>query len=141
MTQSEGDLAQPKGARGRPFAKGNAGRRPGSKNRLSAISASLLAGEEQDLVRRAIELAKAGDTQMLKFLLNRILPRERAVKVYLPKMEYADDAVGLLRDALKAGFNDKDRFKRDSDLNVLRGREDFRQLQAQLYPEPKEKKP
>ena len=86
MTQSEGDLAQPKGARGRPFAKGNAGRRPGSKNRLSAISASLLAGEEQDLVRRAIELAKAGDTQMLKFLLNRILPRERAVKVNLPKM-------------------------------------------------------
>jgi hypothetical protein len=96
MTQSEGDLSQPKGARGRPFAKGNAGRRPGSKNRLSAISASLLAGEEQDLVRRAIELAKAGDTQMLKFLLNRILPRERAVKVNLPKMEYADDAVEAL---------------------------------------------
>ena len=47
-------------------------------------------------MRRAIELAKAGDTQMLKFLLNRILPRERAVKVYLPKMEYADDAVEAL---------------------------------------------
>src|ERR1700761_6972460 len=85
MTQPEDDKTQPKGARGRPFAKGNAGRRPGSKNRLSAISALLLAGEEQDLVRRAIELAKAGDTQMLKFLLNRILPRERAVKVNLPK--------------------------------------------------------
>jgi hypothetical protein len=96
MTQPEDDKTQPKGARGRPFAKGNAGRRPGSKNRLSAISALLLAGEEQDLVRRAIELAKAGDTQMLKFLLNRILPRERAVKVNLPKMEYADDAVEAL---------------------------------------------
>jgi hypothetical protein len=31
----------------------------------------------------AIELAKAGDTQMLKFLLDRILPKERAVRVDL----------------------------------------------------------
>jgi hypothetical protein len=65
-----------------------------------------LAGEEQDLVRRAIELAKAGDTQMLKFLLNGILPRERAVKVNLPKMEYADDAVealGSIAQAVSAG--------------------------------------
>jgi hypothetical protein len=96
MSQPDGETTQPTGGRGRPFAKGNPGRRLGSKNRLAAISASLLAGEEQDLTRKAIELAKAGDTQMLKFLLNRILPRERAVKVNLPKMEYADDAVEAL---------------------------------------------
>lgn len=48
------------------------------------------------MVGKAVELAKAGDTQMLKFLLDRILPRDRAVKVELPKMEYAGDAVEAL---------------------------------------------
>jgi hypothetical protein len=94
-TQPERAIAPPTNGRGRPFAKGNPGRRRGSKNRRSAISAALL-GEEQELVGKAVELAKACDTQMLKFLLNRILPRDRAVKVELPKMEYADDAVEAL---------------------------------------------
>jgi hypothetical protein len=76
---------------GRPFAKGNPGRRRGSTNRRSATSAALLAGEEQELLDRAVELAKAGDTHMRKFL-----PRDRALKVELPKMEYADDAVEAL---------------------------------------------
>ncbi len=63
---------------------------------LPLSAAALLVGEEQELVRKAVELAKGGDTQMLRFLLNRILPRDRAVKVELPKMEYADDAVEAL---------------------------------------------
>jgi hypothetical protein len=96
MTQPEREIIQPPNGRGRPFAKGNPGRRRGSKNRRSVVSAALLAGEEQILVRKAVELAQGGDTQMLKFLLNRILPRDRAVKVDLPKMEFADDAVEAL---------------------------------------------
>jgi hypothetical protein len=47
-------------------------------------------------VRKAIELAKAGDVAMLKFLLERILPRERLIKLDLPRMEFADDAVEAL---------------------------------------------
>jgi hypothetical protein len=34
----------------------------------------------EELVRKAVDLAKAGDVVMLKFLLGRILPRERVVK-------------------------------------------------------------
>jgi hypothetical protein len=83
-------------ARGRPFEKGNGGRRPGSKNRTTQVAEALLKGEELDLVRKAIELAKAGDTQMLKFLLDRILPRERSVRIDLPVMERADDAVDAM---------------------------------------------
>jgi hypothetical protein len=96
MPQPEDEDTQPANGRGRPFAKGNPGRRRGSKNRRAIVSAALLAGEEQELVRKAVALARGGDTQMLKFLLNRILPRDRAVKVDLPKMEYADDAVEAL---------------------------------------------
>jgi hypothetical protein len=57
--------------RGRPFEKGNGGRKSGSKNRTTLVAQALLRGEEVELVRKAIELAKAGDIQMLKFLLDR----------------------------------------------------------------------
>jgi hypothetical protein len=59
-------------------------------------------GEEQELVRKGIELAKRGDVQMLKFLLSRILPRERAITINLPKMEFADDAVEALGSIVRA---------------------------------------
>src|SRR5262249_48051253 len=55
--------------RGRPFPVGNGGRRPGSRNRTSLISTALLQGEKEELLRKAVELAKDGDVPMLKFLL------------------------------------------------------------------------
>ena len=79
--------------RGRPFAKGNPGRPRGSKNRTTAIAQALLADEETELVRKAIELAKAGDVQMLKFLLDRLLPKERLIKIDLPQLDFADEAI------------------------------------------------
>lgn len=88
-------------ARGRPFAKGNGGRRPGSKNRTTLVAEALLRGEEVELVRKAIELAKAGDTQILKFLLDRTLPKERSVRIDLPTINCSSDAV----DALAAIIN------------------------------------
>jgi hypothetical protein len=79
--------------RGRPFVKGNRGRRLGSKNKTTLIAASLLAGEAEQLLRAAIEIAKAGDKDMLKFLLARVLPKERAIRLDLPVLDYASDAV------------------------------------------------
>jgi len=82
--------------RGRPFANGNPGRKRGSRNRTTITAAALLEGEAEELMRKAIELAKAGDVVMLKFLLGRILPRERPIELELPLMEFADDAVEAL---------------------------------------------
>jgi hypothetical protein len=62
--------------RGRPFGKGNGGRRHGSKNKNSLILEALSDGDKEELVRKGLELAKAGDVSMLKFFLSRILPRE-----------------------------------------------------------------
>ena len=59
--------------RGRPFARGNGGRRHGSKNKNSLILEALSDSEKEQLVRKGIELAKAGDVSMLKFFLSRIL--------------------------------------------------------------------
>jgi hypothetical protein len=47
-------------------------------------------------VRKAIEVALDGDVPMLKFLLDRILPRERVIRIHLPKIDFADDAVEAL---------------------------------------------
>ena len=88
--------------RGKPFANGNSGRKPGSKNRATLVAAALLEGEVEELVRKAVELAKAGDVVMLKFLLGRILPRERLVKLDLPSMDFADDAVEALGCIMRA---------------------------------------
>ncbi len=88
--------------RGRPFANGNPGRKPGSKNRATLIAAALLDGEQEALVHKAVELAKAGDVPMLKFLLGRILPRERVIKLKLPPMYLADDAVEALGSIMHA---------------------------------------
>jgi hypothetical protein len=82
--------------RGRPFAKGNGGRRAGSKNRTTLVAEALLRDEEAELVRKAIELAKAGDVQMLKFLLDRILPKERSVRIDLPVVDRSYDALDAL---------------------------------------------
>jgi len=53
-------------------------------------------------VRKGIELAKAGDVTMLKFLLDRILPKERSVHVNLPPMDNASNAVAALGAIIEA---------------------------------------
>ena len=105
MSSQNVELSAPNG-RGRPFRAGNPGRKPGSKNRTTLVAEALLKDEETALVRKAIELAKAGDVQMLKFLLDRILPKERSVHVDLPPMDHASDAVdglGTIIDAVGTG--------------------------------------
>jgi len=92
--------------RGRPFRNGNGGRRRGSKNKNSLILAALSNGDKEVLVHKGLELAKAGDVSMLKFFLSRILPRERSIRIDLPQMEFADDAVetlGLIVRAVSEG--------------------------------------
>lgn len=61
-------------------------------DRNSLASAALIEGE-RDLVRKAMDIAMAGDVQMLKFLLGVVLPRQRAVTVDLPLMDCANDVL------------------------------------------------
>jgi hypothetical protein len=75
------------------FGVGNAGRPRGAKNKTAAIALALLAGEEPVLVGKGIELAKAGDVQMLKFLLDRLLPKDRLIQIDIPPLDFADDAI------------------------------------------------
>jgi hypothetical protein len=92
--------------RGRPFAKGNGGRKLGSRNRATLLADALLEGEQAKLVRKGIELAKAGDPQMLKFFLDLILPKERPVTIDLPPIANRRDltaAYAAIAQAVGAG--------------------------------------
>jgi hypothetical protein len=85
-----------RGTRGRPFGPGNGGRPPGSKNKSTEIAAALLEGDREALLRKGLELAKAGNVPLLKYFYDRMLPRDRVITIELPKMEFADDAVEAL---------------------------------------------
>jgi hypothetical protein len=89
-----------RGTRGRPFAKGNPGRKPGSKNKTTILGQALLKEAEERLVRKAIEIAEAGDGSMLKFLLDRILPKERCID--LPPFDHDCDPVERCEAILEA---------------------------------------
>lgn len=103
MRQSDRpDPSRRPATRGRPFANGNPGRKPGSKNRSTVLAAALLEDEREVLLRKAIEIARNGDVVMLKFLLGRLLPRERVLTIDLPKMDFADDAVEALGQITRA---------------------------------------
>ena len=102
MRRSNGPDTSQIPARGRPFPRGNPGRRPGSKNRSTLLVAALLEGETEALLRKAIQLARAGNVPMLKFLLSRTMPRDRLVKLDLPQMVFADYGVEALGCIMRA---------------------------------------
>jgi tetratricopeptide (TPR) repeat protein len=55
-----------------------------------------------------------------------------STKIAGKKQEYADRAMELLQKAVKAGYKDAAHMKMDTDLNPLRGREDFQNLVAEV---------
>lgn len=90
------DAAQVRSVRGRPFLKRNPGRKPGSKNVTTLVAEAIVDGEKEELIRKGLELAKAGNVPLLKFFLERLLPRERQINIDIPPMKSADDAVDAL---------------------------------------------
>ena len=88
--------------RGRPFAKGNPGRRRGSRNKATLLAASLAKEQGEELLRKAVEMAMGGNVHLMKFLLGRILPRERPVQLELPRLDYAHDSTDAMAEIVEA---------------------------------------
>jgi hypothetical protein len=63
MRDSDPETISVPTTRGRPFANGNPGRKRGSKNRTTIVATALVDGEAEELVRKAVELAKAGRSE------------------------------------------------------------------------------
>jgi hypothetical protein len=84
--------------RGRPFQPGNAGRPPGSRGKATVAAEKLLDGEAKALTRKAIDLAKEGDTTALRLCLERIVPprKDRPVSFAIPLIANANEAASLM---------------------------------------------
>jgi Family of unknown function (DUF5681) len=93
------DQASPVKARGRPGQSGNPrGTRTSSKHKATLFAESVLSGEAEGLVRKVIELAKAGDVGALKICMDRLLPplKSRPVNFKLPTLRTTSDALAAL---------------------------------------------
>jgi hypothetical protein len=84
--------------RGRPFQPGQsgnpAGRPKGWRSATTRLVEDLLDGEAEELTRKAIELAKAGDAPVLRMVLERIAParKDGPISFELPPIATAADA-------------------------------------------------
>ncbi len=105
--------------RGRPFAEGNPGRKRGSRNRATLLGRWLSEEDKQALVRKGKELALNGDPQLLKFFLERILPKDCSEPLELPPIEnHADLAQARVR-LLSAVARGEITPERGSELSAL----------------------
>ena len=95
-----------------PFRKGQSGNpngRPlGARNKTTLAVDALLDGEAEAITRKAVELAKAGDTVALRLCLDRLAPvrKDRPVTFALPRIETTADlpkASAALLEAVASG--------------------------------------
>jgi hypothetical protein len=88
--------------RGRPFEQGESGnpsgKPKGARHRTTLAVEKLLEGEAEDIGRKAVELAKSGDTVALRLCLERIAPvrRGRPISLVLPSMSTPADVTTAL---------------------------------------------
>ena len=88
-----------KGQSGNP-----AGRKFGSKSKTTILLGQMLQGQAEQLVQKAIDMALKGDSQMLRALLDKLLPNRKdlAVKIRLPPISTAADLPKITAAVLKA---------------------------------------
>ena len=84
------------------------GRPQGSRHKTTFAIDELLDGDAEAITRKAIEMAKAGDTVALRLCMDRLAPprRDRPVTFALPKLYTAADAkqaLAALIEAVAAG--------------------------------------
>jgi Family of unknown function (DUF5681) len=92
-----------------PGQSGNpAGKAPGTRNRVTRAVELMLDGEIEEITRKAIELAKAGNGHAIGLCLTRLCPpaKDRPVPFDMPPMATTADAVaatGAIVNAVAAG--------------------------------------
>jgi hypothetical protein len=82
--------------RGRPFEKGNGGRKLGSRNRTTQMASALIEGKIAELTKTGLAMALERDPAMMKFFLTPWVPREPPIHLDLPPLRTAADAVEAL---------------------------------------------
>src|SRR5262249_43914405 len=79
--------------RGRPFQKGNPGRPPGSKNKITRLLEELVEGQGQNITQKMLQVALDGNPRCLEYFMDRLMPvrRGRVLEQQLPKINGVND--------------------------------------------------
>jgi hypothetical protein len=96
MNAAAETIHRDKKGRFRPGCSGNpAGKKPGTRNRLTILKEALREGEDATVARVVIDKALAGDAVAARFLLERLepKPRGRAIHLEIPEGESPAGAV------------------------------------------------
>lgn len=94
--------------RGRAFQKGQsgnpAGRPKGSRAKTALKLDAILEGDAEEVARKAVAMAKAGDTVAMRLVLDRLCPprKDRPVQFELPDMQTAKDVAGAIAAVVRA---------------------------------------
>jgi hypothetical protein len=80
------------------------GRRPGARNRTSALALKLMDADAEPVILALIKAARGGDTTAIRMVLERVapLPRNRPVQFSMPPIETAADLGAALGAILRA---------------------------------------
>jgi len=98
-----GDQTEAPPGRFAPGNPGGPGRKDGSRNKATLILDALADGEANEILKKAVEAAKAGDMRAIDMILARVWPRKsRPVNFALPPMVKAGDLVAGLQAVLDA---------------------------------------
>jgi hypothetical protein len=96
---------------GRPFTKGVSGnpkgRPPGARGKATLLAQALIDGEGEEIVRKTLELAKAGDGAALKIVMDRLIPprKDRHLQFPLPPISDAQSAAAAMSTLIDAVGN------------------------------------
>ena len=90
--------------RGRPFERGNPGKPPGARSRVTRAMEELFEGQHVALTQAAIDKALEGDTVALRLCLDRLAPprKDAPIAIELPAVTSAADAVAASAAVLAA---------------------------------------
>ena len=94
--------------RGRPFERGNPGRPPGAKNKVTQVVEQLAEGEAEQVIQKVLEQALAGDVSSQKMILDRLWPQRKGqpVNVVMPPINTSQDlfaAIASIWTAIREG--------------------------------------
>jgi serine/threonine protein kinase/tetratricopeptide (TPR) repeat protein len=110
--------------------------------RAGRATSRLAAGMVADAVADAAELTQSSNWNAGQWYDFACIYAVACGKIADKKHEYSDRAMELLQGAVKAGYEDAAHIKKDTDLDTLREREDFKTLVADLEKKrPPEKQP
>jgi non-specific serine/threonine protein kinase/serine/threonine-protein kinase len=100
--------------------------------RVERAAFQLNAGQVAEAVAEIAELSKTPNENADQWYDFACVYAVASGKLADKKREYADRAMVLLQQAVKAGYRNAAHMKQDSDLDSLRGRDDFKRLVAEL---------